>query len=548
MLKNTFTILLCAVFFGQTVILAQATDKKPPPKKPVEKIVVPIVELSSELKTQVADYLQQNVSLSLTLNSDENRISYLLKTANLLWKIDKTQSQTVFRNSFEDIRKIVMQTDFEMIELENTPDYELSKLVLQKQITAKLKKINVLTLAVTTQVSGSNPQIGYAFFEELKLSIKNEQLRRNFERSVSFLQIPLLSEIAEKSIDNALNLANRRLREQGFFDDSIDLMLTVLKKDPKKANDFAKAILRSLKTAKNPKQFVGSMQRLLQIGKDNLQNAGSAQKPLFTKSELDGLSELIDSFLYNATTSSNKPDTNSLNSRDEARTKLLNEINAVVKGKSDLKLLFQLEIAELIKPIANKKLPSADKKRVIEGVMRKISLVQDSQFRFEMMIWLSQKALQSAGKESATGILLEAELIIKLFPKDLSDFSNNWMLAEAYFGVDENKSFVIVENIFSQLNQVINAYATFNEFLGGETFVESDEVRMESAGNAKVIGLEKLKTPMLKRLAELDFPRTVNLTNRFDRSEFRLEARIMICRAILEPPKKPDDESKAKQQ
>jgi hypothetical protein len=545
MIKNIFTILICVIFCVQTQVYAQPTDKKQPPKKPVEKAVAPIVELPNELKNQVADYLQQNVSLSLTLNSDENRISYLLKTANLLWKIDKTQSQTVFRSSFEDIRKIVMQTDFEMNELDKIPDTEVSKAAFQNQVSARLRKINALTIAVTKQVSTAEPQVGYAFFEELKLSVKNEQLRRNFERSVSFLQIPLLTEIAEKSIDTALSVANKRLKEQGFFDDSIDLMLIVLKKEPKKANDFAKSILRSLKTSSNPKQNLSSMQRLLQIGKDNLQNGNSAQKPLFTKSELDGLSELIDSFLYNYTADSNKTTVSVRNPFEElARAKLLNEMNTGTQAKNNAKILFQLEIAEFIKPIVNKKLPSVDKKRIIEGAMRKISLVQDNQFRFEMMIWLSQKALQAAEKESATGVLIESELIIKTFPKDLSDFSNNWLLAEAYFGVDENKSFVIVENIFSQLNQVINAYAIFNEFLGGETFVESEEVRMESAGNAKIIGLEKLKSPILKQLAELDFPRTVNLTNRFDRSEFRLEARIMICRAILEPPKKDEKPTK----
>ena len=57
MFKNIFTILLCAVFFGQTILFAQATDKKPPPKKETVKIVVPIVELPIELKNQVADYL-----------------------------------------------------------------------------------------------------------------------------------------------------------------------------------------------------------------------------------------------------------------------------------------------------------------------------------------------------------------------------------------------------------------------------------------------------------------------------------------------------------
>jgi hypothetical protein len=540
MLKNIFTILLCAGFFGQTMVFAQATDKKePPPKQPAEKIAVPIVELSVELKKQVADCLQQNVSLSLSLNSDENRISYLLKTANLLWKIDKTQSRTVFLGSFEDIRKIVVQIDFEMNELDKIPDTELSKSAFQNQVLAKLKKLNALTVAVTTQVFTADPQIGYTFFEELKLSIKNEQLRKSFDRSINLLQSPLLEEIAKKSIDDALSLANKRLKEQGFFENSIDLMQTVLKKDPKKASDFAKVILRSLKTASNPRQYLSSMQNLLQIGEDNLQNGNSAQKPLFTKSELGELSNYINSFLYDSPNSGKAVSSYAAQLEKIAVYALLNgEFDKTTQIQNYAKTLFQKEIAALIKPIRNKKLPSADKKQIIEEAMRKISLVQDNQFKFEMMIWLSQRALQSDEKESAAAILLEAELIIKTFPKDLSDYSNNWLLAEAYFALDENKSFVIVENIFSQLNQVINAYAIFNEFLGGETFIESDEVKMESAGNAKIIGLEKLKSPMLKRLAERDFPRTVNLTNRFDRSEFRLEARIMICRAILEPPKK----------
>jgi hypothetical protein len=542
MVKNIFTILLCAAFFGQTSVFAQATDKKPPPKQTPPKVAVPTIDISSELKVQVADYLQQNVSLSLSLSLDENRVSYLLKTANLLWQIDKNQSRQVFRSSFEDIRKIVSQTDFEMNELDKILDTELSKPALQKEVFAKLGKINALTLAVTTQISPTNPQIGYAFFEELKMSISNEQLRKSFDRSISLLQIPLLDEIAEKNIDRALTLAYKRLKEQGFFEDSIDLLLTVLKKEPKKANNFAKTILQSIKSSKNVRQYFSSMQRLLQIGKDNL-SVTSNQKPLFSKSELDNLSELIDSYLYNPETKIINSPANSANlltPREELiRAKLLNDvIKTMSAGKSEAKILFQKELAAMIKPLENKKLPTVEKKRIIEAARQKISLVKDTQFRFEMLLLLSQKALQTDEKEPASQILLEAELINKTFPKDLTDFANNWLLAESYFGADADKSFIIVENIFLQLNQVINAYALFNEFLGGETFLESAEVKMESVGNAKVIGLEKLKSPLMKSLAERDFTRIANLSNRFDRAEFRLEARIQICRAILEPPKK----------
>jgi hypothetical protein len=378
MIQKISSLLLCSVFLGNAVIFAQVTDKKPLPK-PADMIA----ELSSEMKEQVADYLQQNVSLSLSLNSDENRVSYLLKTANLLWEINKTQSRTVFRSSFEDIRKIVTEIDFEMTELEKMPDTEIAKASVKNKVLAKLRKLNVLTSAVTTQVSKTDPKIGYNFFQELKLSIKNEQLRKNFDVSISVLQNPLLDEIAEKSIDTALSVANKRLNEQGFFEDSIDLLLTVLKKEPKKANDFAKRILLSIKASRNARQYFSSLQRLLQIGNDNLkasQKNNSAQKPLFTSSELEKLSELIDSYLYNPELKFSKPTSEEIyvvNPRREAsRAKLLDAIDKSVNApRTEPKQLFKKEIEKLIKPIEDKNFPSAEKKRLIADAMRRISLV-----------------------------------------------------------------------------------------------------------------------------------------------------------------------------
>jgi hypothetical protein len=530
------------VVSGNTILFSQATDKKQPQNKSVEKLAVPIVEFSDEVKNQAADMLQQNLSLSLTLNSDENRISYVLKTANLLWKIDKTQSRTMFRTAFEDIRKIVYQTDFEIDELDKMLETDISKPLRQKEVFAKLKKLGSLSIAVSTLLATTEPRLAYTFFEELKNEIKNEQLKRNFDKSVSLLQAPLLDEIAENDLDKAITVANKRLKAQGFFDDSIDFLLTIQKKEPKKASDFAKSILISLKTSRNAKQYLSSMNRLLEIVKNSLISNDSTQKPLLNRSDFTDLADIIDSFTYNPSTNSDVPSKSDLSIKTQrdaaAREKLLNDINSALKAKSGAKALFQTEINGLLRPISNKNLPSVDKKRIIDDTLRKIVLLIDKQFQFEMLIFSSQKVFESGEKDSTIRILNEAELLIKTFPRTLVDFSNNWLLAEAFFGVDENKSFTIVENIYTQLNQVINAYAIYNEFLSGETFIEAGEVMMENAGNAQVIGLSNLSRPFINRLIQKDFSRTMNISNRLDRPEFKLEARVMILRALLNPPKK----------
>jgi hypothetical protein len=555
-------LLFCFFFLGNTIFFAQATDKKTLPKT-VDKIATPIIDLSDELKPQVSDYLVQNVSLSLGLNSEENRISFLLKTANLLWKLDKQQSRAVFRAASEDLRKIVIETDFQMEELEKLPDFDISRLVLQKSIWLKLTKINNLSQSMSQLLIDTDPALGYKFFENLKSSVKNKQLQQNFNRTISSLQTELLNKAAETSIDKALKVAKKRLKEEGFFNDSVELLQIVMKeeqknvldKELKKSHEFARLILESLSSSKTKRQYFSSLQKLLQIGKTNLdyvQKSNSGRKPIMTQPELDDLSELIDYFLYNPSTTENNAKTIDL-IREFAPARKFKDANDSIKqrgktpvihlndrfgGVNDLRTVFLNELDSTLVPIYQKSIRPTEKKQIIEEVMRKVALIKDHEFHFEALIWFAGKVVKAKEKETAAEILNEAKFLIKTLPTDSTDFANNWLLAESWFEIDENKSFEIIENIFTQLNQIINAYAVYNEYVTGNLTVEDNEVKIESVGNAKIIGLENLKLPFIKKLAEKDFPRLANLANRLDRSEFRLETRIMICRVLLETPVK----------
>jgi hypothetical protein len=229
MYPKVSALFICFVLLGNFQAFAQATEKQQTTKKPVERVAVQLDEISDEMKVQAADVLQQSLSLSLNLNSDENRISYQLKTAALVWKIDKPQSRLVFRTAFEDIRKIVYQTDFEITELDKMLDTDLAKPMRQREVLAKLKKVGVLSAAISSALLNTEPPLAYTFFEQIKNEIKNESLKRSFDKSVSILQTPLLDEIAESNLDRAITIANKRLKEQGFFDDSINFLGTILK-------------------------------------------------------------------------------------------------------------------------------------------------------------------------------------------------------------------------------------------------------------------------------------------------------------------------------
>jgi hypothetical protein len=302
-----------------------------------------------------------------------------------------------------------------------------------------------------------------------------------------------------------------------------------------------------LKTAKNATSFQGSISRLFEMAKTSLQSNNSSQKPLLSKSDFADLTDLIDSFAFNRSTTPTTRTTMEMviksEKGDAARVKMLTELKSTVTSRTASKLLFENEIFRMLRPISSQQLAATEKKRIIDDVLRKIVTITDKQFQFEMLIFSARKTLDANQKDSTRTILNEAELLIKTFPKNSSDYSNSWLLADVFFTIDENRSFIIIENIFTQLNHVINAYAIFNEFSSIDNFLDSEEVMMESAGNAQIIGLSNLSRPLLKKMLEKDFNRTMNISNRLDRPEFRLEARTLILNALLNPPKTPQKSS-----
>ncbi len=125
---------------------------------------------------------------------------------------------------------------------------------------------------------------------------------------------------------------------------------------------------------------------------------------------------------------------------------------------------------------------------------------------------------------------------------------HTWLLAGGYAQVDAVKSFPLLEDAIFRLNDTISAFAKVGEFMdvGGE-IIEDGEVQVGSFGGSLTQELTRglgQSDATIRRLAIADFARTKALTNKFDRLEVRILAKMLVLRSVL-GDKKPKDESES---
>ncbi|MGB7209906.1 MAG: hypothetical protein WBD27_14690, partial [Pyrinomonadaceae bacterium] len=150
-------------------------------------------------------------------------------------------------------------------------------------------------------------------------------------------------------------------------------------------------------------------------------------------------------------------------------------------------------------------------------------------------------------KELASEIMKDAQNLINPSPRNYQDFLLSLMLASGYAEADPDKAFPLLEDTIMRANETLSAFVKVGEFIdvAGE-MIDEGEVQVGAFGGQMVRGLtSELGTAetTLRTLARADFTKTKNLTNRFDRSEVRILAKMMILRALLGEKEKAADES-----
>ena len=137
----------------------------------------------------------------------------------------------------------------------------------------------------------------------------------------------------------------------------------------------------------------------------------------------------------------------------------------------------------------------------------------------------------------------EAHALINPQPKNYQDFLLTWMLATGYAEADPEKAFPLLEDTIVRANETLAAFIKVGEFIDvAGDMIDEGEVQVGAFGGQMIRGLRSelgMADNTLRILARADFKKTRGLSNRFDRTEVRILAKMMILRAVLGESEKP---------
>lgn len=148
---------------------------------------------------------------------------------------------------------------------------------------------------------------------------------------------------------------------------------------------------------------------------------------------------------------------------------------------------------------------------------------------------LAELALLYAAKEdkkTASGLLEEARGLLDRQPDNEREVEALLEVARAYALVEPAKTFELLDPLIDQANDMMSAAALLEKFGAGAGVFRKGEMLL-GPGMGEVGGTYARHVKALAELARVDFDRTRQTADRFNRDEARLMARLVIARSIL---------------
>jgi hypothetical protein len=200
-----------------------------------------------------------------------------------------------------------------------------------------------------------------------------------------------------------------------------------------------------------------------------------------------------------------------------------------------------------IAKVSNPKIPADQREKIIEQLRKTISATPGKDKKIMALSALASQVVKSGDKDLAAEIMRDAATFVNPQPKNYQDFMLSWMLAAGYASVDPDRTFVILDELIGRCNEVIVSAIRTAEFIDtNDEIVVDGELQIggfaSGPGSAMVKGLTTSLSgfdSVLTTLAKADFQRTRELTNRFERPEARVLAKMLVLRAVLGDKTKP---------
>jgi hypothetical protein len=543
-----------------------------------------------KLKKDAVAFLRETMTDVNNLRTLENRISFSAELASLMWFHDEKEARSMYLTAFGDFKELLMRYDMQMNsmgELDETEDYRggmFADVSDRSRISRRFQTAMQVRQQIAMSLAEHDPELAFGFYLDSLQVLTNPEFRKQMENRDQYFEIQLMTQVAKTNAAKAAQFAIKSI-EKGFNYQHMELLKKIYEKDADKGAEFAAAILGQIKNGKNGASEYWVLSSFLNIASDTLDKSKQegGKKPLLNQQELRDLADVFAQTILNNSSEdagglhyateiekynparaaqirakfrprNGSRGNGSANAVDMAANSIAiasntasNSSNSPYERTIVEREKQEKQLQEDVAKLGNKQLPKEEREKIVTQARR---ILMQTPGKDKKILGLSALAAQVAKmgeKELASDIMRDAQNLTNPSPRNYQDFLLNLMLASGYAEADPDKAFPLLEDTIMRANETLSAFVKVGEFIdvAGE-MIDEGEVQVGAFGGQMVRGLtSELGTAesTLRTLARADFTKTKNLTNRFDRSEVRILAKMMILRAVLGEKEKATDES-----
>lgn len=198
-------------------------------------------------------------------------------------------------------------------------------------------------------------------------------------------------------------------------------------------------------------------------------------------------------------------------------------VNENLRGQERDQMLASLDQAEVARAVER---GNTDE---VRGV---VSRIKSKERRAAALAELAVVYAAKGDKKTAGGLLEEARSLIDRQPDNEREVEALLEVARGYALVEPAKTFEMIDPLVEQANDMMSAAALLEKFGAGGGMFRKGEMLL-GLGMGELGGMYARYVKALAELSRVDFDRTRQTADRFNRDEARLMARLIVARSIL---------------
>lgn len=168
----------------------------------------------------------------------------------------------------------------------------------------------------------------------------------------------------------------------------------------------------------------------------------------------------------------------------------------------------------------------------LDEARQRIARLKSKDERAMALSYLAFDAALKGEKKIAIQLLEEARTLVEMKPRNETQLTALLQIVRAYSVAEPARCFELIETLIDRANELINAAATLDGFVGSGGAFKKGELVLPPGYAAASMRYQQYGQ-QLAALALINFDRTKAAADRFQRKETRIIARLLIAQGVL---------------